>query len=77
MSLCFAKSESETNSHITRIRVSNVPSPYRPAIATSCMCDMGNNDKARANFEETLKINQESVEANLLRADLAKLPAKG
>ena len=37
----------------------------------------GNVEKARAHFEEGLKVNAESVEANLLRADLAKLPAKG
>jgi tetratricopeptide (TPR) repeat protein len=36
----------------------------------------GNNDKARANFEEALKVNQESVESNLLRAELSKLSAK-
>jgi tetratricopeptide (TPR) repeat protein len=36
----------------------------------------GNNDRARANFEEALKVNQESVESNLLRAELSKLPAK-
>jgi tetratricopeptide (TPR) repeat protein len=35
----------------------------------------GAPDKARANFEEALKVNQESVEASLLRAELAKLPA--
>jgi tetratricopeptide (TPR) repeat protein len=36
----------------------------------------GNTEKARANFEEALKINPESVEANLLRAELSNLPAK-
>lgn len=37
---------------------------------------MGQADKARANFDEALKINQESVEAALLKAELGKLAAK-
>lgn len=35
----------------------------------------GQADKARANFDEALKINQESVEATLLKAELDKLAA--
>lgn len=35
----------------------------------------GQADKARANFEEALKVNQESVEAGLLKAELSKLTA--
>jgi tetratricopeptide (TPR) repeat protein len=36
----------------------------------------GQADKARVNFDEALKINQESVEAALLKAELHKLAAK-
>lgn len=35
----------------------------------------GQPDKARANFDEALKINQESVEATLIKAELEKLTA--
>lgn len=37
---------------------------------------MGQTDKARANFDEALKVNQTSNEADLLRTELAKLPPK-
>jgi tetratricopeptide (TPR) repeat protein len=36
----------------------------------------GNTEKARGLFDEALKVNQTSVEAELLRAQLAKLPPK-
>ena len=36
----------------------------------------GQPDKARANFDEALAINQESTEANLLKSELAKLAPK-
>lgn len=36
----------------------------------------GQVDKARANFDEALAINQETTEANLLKAEIAKLAPK-
>lgn len=36
----------------------------------------GETEKARANFDEALKVNQTSVEAELLRTQLAKLPPR-
>lgn len=36
----------------------------------------GQPEKARANFDEALQINQESTEASLIKTELAKLPAK-
>jgi predicted negative regulator of RcsB-dependent stress response len=37
---------------------------------------MGQTDKAHACFEEAWKVNQESVEAALIQAELEKLKAK-